>query len=250
MAKIFTTEYELTALADAIRERGGTSEPLAFPSGYVQAINNIEKRCVNPNLFQKTMDLTIETCSISDLTRVPKNIFRQCALLSHVSFPACVEIGSYAFEYAIGLKEAFFPECVTIEESAFFGCEALLTASFPKCELIGNFAFTSCSSLTSVSFPCCKVVADFAFRSCPCLSVISLPACSIIATSAFVGCSSLKSIYLMLSSVVALADSAVFNSTPIAESPDGSIYVPGSLIETYKSAFPWSYFSSKIIAGD
>lgn len=42
MADYLTTDTELTSVADAIREKGGTSAALVWPSGYVDAIDAIE----------------------------------------------------------------------------------------------------------------------------------------------------------------------------------------------------------------
>lgn len=42
MADYLTTDTELTSVADAIREKGGTSEALTWPTGYVDAIGAIE----------------------------------------------------------------------------------------------------------------------------------------------------------------------------------------------------------------
>lgn len=41
MADYLTTDTELTSIADAIRTKGGTSASLTYPSGFVQAINDI-----------------------------------------------------------------------------------------------------------------------------------------------------------------------------------------------------------------
>lgn len=41
MANYLTTDSELISIADAIRTKGGTSEPLAYPSGFISAINSI-----------------------------------------------------------------------------------------------------------------------------------------------------------------------------------------------------------------
>lgn len=41
MAHYITTDTELTAVADAIRTKGGTSNPLAFPDGFVSAVEAI-----------------------------------------------------------------------------------------------------------------------------------------------------------------------------------------------------------------
>lgn len=37
-----TTASELTSIADAIREKGGTSESLIYPSGFINATENIQ----------------------------------------------------------------------------------------------------------------------------------------------------------------------------------------------------------------
>lgn len=42
MADYLVTDTELTAVADAIREKGDTSAALEWPDGYVSAIGNIE----------------------------------------------------------------------------------------------------------------------------------------------------------------------------------------------------------------
>lgn len=41
MADYLTTTAELTAIANAIREKGGTEDPLAYPTGFVSAIEDI-----------------------------------------------------------------------------------------------------------------------------------------------------------------------------------------------------------------
>ena len=42
MADYLTTDTELKSIADAIRTKGGTSETLSFPDGFVTAIEGIE----------------------------------------------------------------------------------------------------------------------------------------------------------------------------------------------------------------
>lgn len=42
MANYIATTEELTAVADAIRAKGGTSDALAFPDGFVSAIGSIQ----------------------------------------------------------------------------------------------------------------------------------------------------------------------------------------------------------------
>ena len=42
MAEYLTNTDDLTAVADAIRAKGGTSAPLVYPSGFVSAIQSID----------------------------------------------------------------------------------------------------------------------------------------------------------------------------------------------------------------
>lgn len=42
MADYLTTDTELTSIANAIRTKGGTSESLSFPTGFVDAVNAIQ----------------------------------------------------------------------------------------------------------------------------------------------------------------------------------------------------------------
>lgn len=42
MAEYLTNTTDLTAVANAIRSKGGTTDPLVYPDGFVTAINNIQ----------------------------------------------------------------------------------------------------------------------------------------------------------------------------------------------------------------
>lgn len=42
MAEFLVQGESITAVADAIREKGGTSEPLSFPAGMAKAVRNIQ----------------------------------------------------------------------------------------------------------------------------------------------------------------------------------------------------------------
>lgn len=42
MAEYLVQDKSLTAVADAIREKGGTTAPLSFPAGMAEAVRNIQ----------------------------------------------------------------------------------------------------------------------------------------------------------------------------------------------------------------
>jgi len=62
---------------------------------------------------------------------------------------------------------------------------------------------------------------------------------------AFLECTSLREITLGSTSVCVISGSVVFMSTLITNRT-GSIYVPFSLVNDYKTANDWSYFSDRI----
>lgn len=115
----------------------------------------------------------------------------------------------------------------TIGMNAFHNCSSLTTASFPNVTTISSSAFYRCSSLTEASFPKAKSIGSQAFRNC----------------------TKLMSLYILASSVATLGPSA-FLSTPMSLSTYtgsfGSIYVPASLVSSYKTATNWKSYSARI----
>lgn len=61
----------------------------------------------------------------------------------------------------------------------------------------------------------------------------------------FANCSNLKTLIINSPSLFNIADTDLFNSTPI-ESGTGYVYVPDELVEEYKSATNWSNFADQI----
>ena len=100
-------------------------------------------------------------------------------------------------------------------------------------------AFDGCVLLTEASFPNCSYIGDYAFGYCKNLTTLNLPMCEYIGKDVFTNCGSSLQIILGNSSVCKL------NGT-LENNFSGTIYVPASLVDTYKSAVNWSYFSSRI----
>ena len=169
--------------------------------------------------------------------------FNRCSL-SQVSLPMCSYIGDGVFNECSSLSQVSLPVCSYIGYQAFMDCSSLSQISLPKCSYISTWAFWMCYSLNQVSLPVCSIISDRAFQECSSLSQISLPVCSIIGYNVFDGCSSLSIITIGYSSVCRLALYA-FDNTQITSST-GSIYVPASLVDAYKSANYWSMYSNRI----
>ena len=154
-------------------------------------------------------------------------------------------IGSSAFYYYSRLTSVSFPAATLIGTSAFANCSNLTSVSFPVAEYIYDLAFRNCSKLTSVSFPVARDIGNSVFQNCSKLTSVSFPVAKYIGNYAFQNCSNLTSIYLKYSSLCTFAKSNAFFNTRI-KSTTGSIFVPSSLVASYKKATNWVYFSNRI----
>lgn len=157
-------------------------------------------------------------------------------------------IGSCAFQNCNLLTSVNFPNCISISISAFQYCYLLQHISFPVCQSIGWGAFTHCDHLKSIVFPKASHINTEAFLGCDRLKSVFLPACRYIDGRAFNGCSVLINVTIDSSSVATLYNVTAFEDTPIAYKLGGYIYVPASLVNTYKSATNWATYADVIVA--
>jgi len=175
------------------------------------------------------------------------------SLFTYIKVPACTTIGTNAFGGYVNLTSVDFPACTNIGTNAFGGCGALTSVRFPVCTSIGTNAFGGCGALTSVDFPVCTSIGNYAFGGCRSLTSVDFPVCTSIGENAFKDCYNLISIYLLGDSICDLLGSSVFLSTPIggystSAGQYGSIFVPASLVDAYKTATNWSAYSDRITA--
>ena len=196
---------------------------------------------------------SITLASFSICSTISASAFYNCIGLISADFPECSYIGSYVFQGCKSLINISFPKCSYIAGNAFFGCSALTNISFSKCLTISTYAFGNCYALSSAYLPICQIISSGAFQSCSSLQTISLPSCSQLGSSAFINCINLSAVYLLGSSIPTLyaLASSIFKSTPITNSTYlgyyGSIYVPSSLADAYRTSASWSYLSSRIV---
>ena len=220
---------------------------------------------------------TISSVNFSKCTTISQYALSACTKIQTAIFPSCVTIGSYAFWNDSKLTTISFPKCKTISTDAFRGCSGLTSIYFPLVTTIWGTAFASCNGLTTIQstdLPVCSSIPNQAFYKCtglltvtmPALSniytafqlcdhisMISFPKGSMVGSSAFSGCVRLTKLYLTNSSVAKLSNSNAFTSTPIGgysttAGTFGSIYVPSSLLTSYKASTNWTYFSSRFVS--
>lgn len=263
---------ELENILDTKANGSGENED-AIISGEITSYTNDRVKTVGGYALAGRHNLL--TVSFPICTNIKTSAFTYCSNLTTANFPVCVNISSYAFYQCRNLKTINFPECTSIDycafticdsltsvnfpvctsigSNAFNGCGNLATISFPICTTISNHAFTQCYKLTSVNFPACTSIYNHAFAICSNLTTVSLPKCTNISSFAFQQCHILSSLILGASSVCILVNSNAFSMTPflgysLSFSGTPHIYVPASLVDAYKSATNWVYFSSYITA--
>ena len=234
--------YQLSSYSGMLKFSDSYPQYLSFESCNWSSIKT------NIPIFNESLAFarcsTLQNADLYSCTSLSTNAFLYCSSLSQVSLPMCGYIGSCAFSNCRSLSKISLPVCSYIGQDAFFNCRSLSQISLPMCSYIDLNAFNGCTSLIQISLPACSNIEYQAFAFCG-LSQISLPMCGYIGAGAFRYCSSLNSITIGYSSVCSLGDSNTFSYTQITSST-GSIYVPASLVDAYKSASNWSQFSAII----
>lgn len=219
---------------------------------YCYRLSSIEmSKCTAIYQYGFTACSSLTTAKFINCQFMGPYIFSGCSQLTTISFTVCSDVGTGAFYSCSSLTTANFPSCITIGSNAFFGCIKLATISFPLCTTIGSMAFYGCSSLKTMSFPFCSIVEMSTFYNCAELETAIFNKCDMIKGNAFRSCYHLLSFYLLNSSIATLSATTAFTSTPISTYTTstggvrGSIFVPASLYNSYKTATNWSFYSSQ-----
>lgn len=183
--------------------------------------------------------------------------------VTSVYFPSLSEI-KYAtsmFQSA-KIKYADFPNLRSVYNSGsmFAYCSSLVNVNLPV--LSDNSGCTSmfayCSALQSITLPNAEASFDLGywFLRCYSLSMASFPRLtSLSGYYIFSQCFNLISLFLLGSSLCTLERTVgtVFTSTPLSNYSTsagrwGSVFVPASLLDSYKTATNWTTISSRIFA--
>lgn len=257
---------QLTAIANAIREKTGNTGSLTFPGGFTEGISGIETGGSVDALVNGSM-----TEINSNATVVKDNAFYSHSTITSVNFPKAKSIGQYAFFGCTALTSVNFPLVTDLDTGTFYGCSNLRSVSLPvyaktlpssfcrECSKlssvnlplvsdIGAYSFYKCSNLVKVCFPKASQIVQNGFYGCSKLTTADFPTVNIsIQTRAFYDCSALSSLILRSSNMPSLEKIDAFTRTKIA-SGTGYIYVPAALVDTYKTATNWSTYANQFRA--
>ena len=130
-------------------------------------------------------------------------------------------------------------------------CQAatnLITVNLPNVTSLGAYAFYQCSNLKTVTLPKLTTISTQTWYMCPKLEYADCGQLGSITAQTFASCTALKALILRkTSSICTLSNANGVSGSGIGKGT-GYVYVPASLIETYKTATNWSTFASQFRA--
>lgn len=197
-------DADLTSVANAIRTKGGTSASLAFPAGFVSAVEAIPTG--GGGDMEAFMKRTIEDYEDDYPGGIP---------------------GRYINGNFPNLKRIFLSEHTGFSGSPYYQFVVTgrsdLVIVLPKCENTAGNGCNGCTSLFAFDMEGRKKSAN-------------------INTSMFNNCSNFKILVIRTTEgVMPLGNINAFNGTPFASGKaGGTLYVPSALISSYQAATNWS----------
>lgn len=130
----------------------------------------------------------------------------------------------------------------TADDLARHGISGAITIST---QIVDRFAFYLYTEITSVKTTAtCEQLKTSAFRSCQGIQKVDLTAVQGIGAECFIWAYPLTQLIIRTATVCVLSNNSAFTDTPIA-SGAGYIYVPSSLIDSYKTATNWTTYASQ-----
>lgn len=211
----------------------------------------------------------LSNVSFPNASVIGYSAFSGCRL-TNTNFPSVTSIGVSAFTNLGNYCSLYFPMLSSCGTHAFYNCQRLMYVDLGNLSIIPSYCFEmnyylssfnapsvgiveasafSGASIQSVNHPILSALHSNAFGYCGKLSIFSSPL-AYIGSSAFYRCTKLGEVYLTGSSLCSLQNANAFISTPMALSSYlghfGSIYVPASLVDSYKTATNWVTYSNRI----
>ena len=216
-------DSDLTSVANAIRTKGGTSAQLAFPAGFVSAIDAIPTGGGGFDFFDASQPSGAVS---STVTSIPE----------------------YCVSGRTGITSISLPNLLVIPYRGFYGCTSVQHIDCGVATIAGyaQQSFYGCSALQGFALKCPskkkEVIAAESFRGCSSLQYLDLMIEGTLQNNGFYGCTNLTILILRRpDAVCGLSNINWFTNTPFASGKSGgTLYVPSSLISSYQSASNWS----------
>ena len=264
MKKLYE-ETHIQDIATAIREKNGATDTYK-PSEMAEAIMNIVtggSGGLEDMIAGNPIDL------YSEAESVEKNAFSYNPSIVSVTMPNCNTFGYECFAYCPNLEQVSLSKATKIDNRAFRGCSKLSVINAPMVTEIGSntlqnsgllqipsaenitgiltYGFANCS-ITEANLPSLTELEAHAFNGCKQLVEVNIgEGLKRIPHNVFLNCSVLEIVILRSPDLITLQNINAFDNTLI-ESGNGYIYVPVTLVDSYKSETNWSTYANQIRA--
>ena len=153
MAEYLTNTTDLTKVASAIREKGGTSDPLVYPDGFVTAIQAIETGggSGSDELVNSLIDRTISGTYVNNtVTIIARYGLAGCTKLTSVVLPAVRIMDGHSMNGCSELTKADFSNLQNIRYSTFYINTKLVTLII-RTQAVANLENTSAFKDTPIA---------------------------------------------------------------------------------------------------
>jgi hypothetical protein len=228
MSEYLIQDTTLTGIADAVREKKGSTDLIPVTS-LAEEIKNLPSG--GGGKFTSLVDRSITEVTAEDLNGV-------------------TSIGNHTFYYCVNLTSVEIPSSVTnIDTYAFYNCKSL--TSIPISDTItsiGNYAFAY-TKIEDIHIPInIKIIPNGMCNFCSKLTSVVIPSgVTEIKPNAFVDCSQLTTIVLNPTTppIISIASYSKSFGSNITQ-----FIVPKGYGDVYKSATNWSTLADKIVEAE
>lgn len=248
-------------ICDAVRSVTNSEDTFTI-DGVIDVIDGL----ISGEMEDAFITRTLTSYTDEEATSVRAYLFTNMVNLTDVYFPNVTTLNTYAF-FGSGLKKATpenFPKVKTLTGSVFrtskvtevdfplvtgstsdlYGCKQLVRANFPNATTLSSLNL--CSALTELNAPLVKSVGGNVLRGCSVLPKVDFHAVTSFGNFAMADSPKLVTVIIRTPTVATLSNTNALGNQ--FKTGAGYIYVPASLVETYKSATNWSTFAEHIRA--
>lgn len=256
MAKNDNLTDFLTDVADAIRAKKGTTDKIN-PQDFANEIASIQGNAngYTPNdiamglvagdlhfttdviaAYSFYNDTGITSVDAPNVTTIGTYAFYNIANITSINAPNVTSIGNYAFT-APKVTSIDFPLCTSLGTNLFTNCPTITSINLPELTAVGASSF-GYIGVKKLILPKATSVGNSSLTNSKTLTYVDLPKCTSILNYGLRNNSKLATLILRSETMCTLSNYAL-NSTMIFNK-QGYVYVPASLIDSYKAATNWS----------
>lgn len=206
------------------------------------------------NIFNRCQFFDIDETIFPNVSFISGYAMFYCATnVTKIELPKVTFMSGNELFYGTSISSIKCDSLTMLNGSLMFGATEISSIDIPTLTNCYGSVFARCEHLVSVKLPSLEYCYSALFSGCGSLSTVIFKNVSALYSYAFYYCRRLLSLYLLSSSVVTLSGANIFYYTPISDSTVavpyqyGSVYVPLSLLSSYKADSKWSVFSARLV---